>query len=84
MVELKLIFSVESDAHNAQQYICTFLQGSKVFVENNVVVTPIKKYVDNFKEKWYFYIDISHNESDIVIESYIEIFLSLKEGPYEI
>lgn len=73
MIEIKLVFPIESDAHNAQQNICNFLRGSKVFIENNVVVTPIKKNVDNLKESWYFYIDISQNESDTIIENFAEI-----------
>lgn len=74
MVEICFMFPVEEDAHKANYEMNKFFQGSTVFVENNIVITPVKKKKDQ-KDKpiWFFYFDISKNTDDTETEKYIEI-----------
>lgn len=74
MIEIRLIFPMKADAHKANAEICKFFQGSKLFIENNIIVTPVKKDTDKKNRPfWYFFIDISQSKDDINIEKYIEI-----------
>ena len=74
MVEICFIFPAEEDAHKANYEMCKFFQGSQIFIDNNVVISPVSKKKDK-KDKpiWSFYLDISQNSDDTKIEKYIEI-----------
>ena len=74
MIEIRFIFPEESDAHKANAEFCKFFQGSKAFIENNIVITPVKKDTD-YKDRtiWNFYFDISRGAEDTDIEKYTEI-----------
>ena len=74
MVEICFIFPVEEDAHKANYEMSKFFQGSKIFIENNLIITPVKKKKDEKnRPMWFFYLDISQNEEDNKTEKYIEI-----------
>lgn len=74
MIEIRFQFPAKEDAHKANYEMCKFFQGSKVFVDNNLVVTPVKKDVDKKNEPlWFFYLDISQSDADTEIEKYLEL-----------
>jgi hypothetical protein len=80
MIEIKFIFPVESDAHKLNAEMNKFFQGSQAFVENTIMVNPVKKESDKkHGTMWTFRVDIfstsesADNKSECTVEKYIEI-----------
>lgn len=64
MLNIHIIFSDPKDAYRANTKVCEFFQGSKAFIENDIVVTPVKTETpDDDKKFWAF--DISFYDSEI-------------------
>ena len=54
MIEFMLRFPVKNDAEKLNEIICGWFQGSPMFVNNDIVVTPINTIWINNKFNWIF------------------------------
>lgn len=75
MIEVKFIFPIKSDADTANDLICNFFAASKMFVENRIIVGPVKKDKEkpSGRPYWYFLFDICEDSNDTNIEKFCEI-----------
>lgn len=74
MIEIKFVFPVKHDAYKMNIDMNHFFQGSQVFIDNNVIVTPVKKTRTNDgKHIWHFYLYISKDDQDVTVEKSREI-----------
>lgn len=65
MLEIHIIFSDRTDAHNANEKICEFFKGSKMFINNDIIVTPVQtEYPENEKTFWSFNVCFYDSEID--------------------
>lgn len=88
MVEIRFNFPVEEDAHKLHDEMNKFFQGSNLFVENNVIINPIKTDLsDPNKPIWYYLVDIRKDNSDTKIEKFTSIsggLLSIMSGARQV
>ena len=54
MLEFKLRFPVKEDAEKLNEIICGWFQGSPMFINNEIVVTPVETTWINNKCNWIF------------------------------
>ena len=79
MHEIHLTFIEKEDADKANNLLCSFFQGSELYIHNHIVITPIKKEIQVVKDqevpRWAFnicfYDDISDTNETIVKRSII-------------
>ena len=71
MVEIIFRFPVEEDAHKAFMSMSNFFQGSNVFINNYIIINPVKKVTqENDRPYWKFEFDISSGEDDTTIDKF--------------
>ena len=79
MYEIHLTFIEREDAVKANDLLCSFFQGSELYIHNHIVITPIKKETqivnDSEIARWAFnicfYDDISDPNETVVKRSVI-------------
>lgn len=65
MLEFKLRFPVKEDAEKLNEIICGWFQGSPMFINNDIVVTPVKTTWANNKLNWIFSVCIDDGSEQV-------------------
>ena len=65
MLEFKLRFPVKEDAEKLNETICGWFQGSPMFVNNDIVVTPVETTWINNKLNWIFSVCIDDGSEQV-------------------
>ena len=75
MIEIVFDFPVKEDAYRMHAMMNEFCQGTVEFVDNIVIINPVKKTVDaeNKIKAWSFMVDICHDKDDVEIEKTIKV-----------
>lgn len=83
MHDIHLIFIDKEDADKANELLCKFFQGSELFIDNHIVVTPVKpeyQVVDKgIVDRWAFNVCFFNDISDVNEETIKQIVVSAGE-----
>lgn len=88
MYEIIFAFPIEKDAHTMHMSVNEFFQGSNLFIDNNIIINPVKKIVsENSKPHWEFAVDFSSGEDNATLDKIKVITggqLSLMNGDHHV
>jgi len=81
MLEIKFRFPEKKDAEKFNEMVCGFFQGSRAFIENDIIIGPVYKGWHKNKQNHYFNITFADEsvERSITIEAAELIVLSIKK-----
>lgn len=68
MLTIKIRFPEKKDAEKLNEQICSFFQGSKAFVENDIIIGPVYTGWHQNKLNYYFHIIFADESIDRSID----------------
>lgn len=81
MLEITFRFPEKKDAEKFNEMVCGFFQGSKAFIENDIIVGPVYTSWHKNKQNYYFHLTFAEESVDrsITLEAAELTVLNIKK-----